>query len=404
MTNFMDYLDWRGDLTFEEAPFNEVDALLLSYLSYVNFDKVLPDWKRADAAPAISLRKAREAFFTMHKLEDFRKDRSFIRQAPNLMEKIGKTRTFGDIALSCYVDHVDLHEEEQFAALCMDLGKGRHRETPEDGAKEMRFVSFRGTDDTIIGWKEDFNMCFTGEVPAQRKALEYLEKAAANTKGNLVVCGHSKGGNLAVYSSCKAKSSVRKRVKDIYNFDGPGFGDRTDLGVGKEETFKKVHSFVPEQSIVGMLLDHDTNYTVVRSDGEFIFQHDAGTWQVKGTHFETLEKVDKYSAALDDTIKNWILALSEEERAEFVNVLFGVVFATSSRTLEDINADVFSFATETLKTYSGLPKETRNMVKKIVSMFFKSGSETLKRNAKLGAIEKKEKMTLAKAITKKAVK
>ena len=390
MANIFDYIDWRGDLPLSQSPLNEVDCLVFSWLIYAPFDGLIPD--TFDAKP-VTLKEASDKFFETHDLDKCLKNSvSFTRTSALALKKLAESKRFGNLLVADFEKITDMEDETQFAAATILTEAG------------YSIVTFRGTDDTIIGWKEDFNMCFTGEVPAQRKALEYLEKAAANTKGTLVVCGHSKGGNLAVYSSCKAKSSVRKRVKDIYNFDGPGFGDRTDLGVGKEETFKKVHSFVPEQSIVGMLLDHDNNYTVVRSDGEFIFQHDAGTWQVKGTHFETLERVDKYSAALDDTIKNWILALSEEERAEFVNVLFGVVFTTSSRTLEDINADVFSFATETLKTYSGLPKETRNMVKKIVSMFFKSGSETLKRNAKLGAIEKKEKMTLAKAITKKAVK
>ncbi|MCR5031423.1 MAG: DUF2974 domain-containing protein [Lachnospiraceae bacterium] len=362
MTNFMDYLDWRGDLTFEEAPFNEVDALLLSYLSYVNFDKVLPDWKRADAAPAISLRKAREAFFTMHKLEDFRKDRSFIRQAPSLLEKIGKTRRFGDIALSCYVDHVDLHEEEQFAALCMDLGKGRHRETPEEGAKEMRFVSFRGTDDTIIGWKEDFNLSYL-TVPAEQEAVDYLNAVLKNTKERVLIGGHSKGAHLSVYAAAKADPDVRKKIGYVYNFDGPGFDREFLSSRGIAEIHDRIRRYVPEDSVIGMLLDHNIEPVIVKSSEKGLMQHDPFSWQLSGPAFLSCPGLGKMGQLMDKTFSTWIAQVEPAQRKVFIDDLFSVLEASGARTLTEL--------------YSGNPKSYLAMVKRLDKLDESTG-KTLK--------------------------
>ncbi len=377
MANLFDYIDWRGDLPFSVSPLNEVDCLIFSWLVYAPVDGLVP----GEFGKSVTIRELSRSFLATHDLKKILKNSAcFTRTSALALKRCGESARYGDLKVSAFINGVDYGSEMQFAAMTVDLGG-------------TFIVAFRGTDDTLIGWKEDFNMCFTGEIPAQAKAKEYLEAAARAVRGHIVTCGHSKGGNLAVYSACKVSKRTRNRIVSVFNFDGPGFGELTDLGEGKNEIFQKTRTFVPEQSIVGMLLDHDENYTVVSSDGQFIFQHDAGTWQVIGPHFVTLESIDPYSEALDITIRNWIKELGDEERETFVNALFGVMLATSSRTLEEINSDILSFASETIKNYNGLPKETKAMLKKIVSLFIKQGTETIKRRKKQLPSENRLKLT-----------
>lgn len=233
-------------------------------------------------------------------------------------------------------------------------------------------------------------MSFTGEVPAQKRAVKYLEKVAANVKGDLYVCGHSKGGNLAIYSVLKAPKKIRNRVKAIYNYDGPGFGELTDLGNAVDEVYAKTYTFVPEQSLVGMLLNHDENYMVVSSTGKLLLQHDLTTWQVLGPSFVRVEKLKDSSRLLAETIKNWISGLDDVEREVFVNALFDVLMSSSSKTTVEINEDIFGYAMDLVKSMTGLPKETKQFLQKIIQEFVKEGGESWKRENEAKVAERKK--------------
>ena len=246
MANIFDYLEWRGDLKLSASSFNSVDSLILSVLSYVPFDGIVPPELGRDG---MTIAEAAEAF------ADSGVKRPGVRneQDVKLLSALAASDRFGDMRLTGYVNSVDLEKEKQFSAVTVLMGRGR------------AYVAFRGTDLSLVGWKEDFNMSFRCPVPSQEAATEYLDRAAARLRGRLYVGGHSKGGNLAVYASVFAKRRTRKRLLGVYNNDGPGFNASVLERKEYVEMQDRLYAFIPQSSIIGMLLEHAERYTIVHS-------------------------------------------------------------------------------------------------------------------------------------------
>jgi hypothetical protein len=362
MANLFDYLTWRGDITFDMSPVNEVDCLLFSWLSYVNFDGLVPD----GFTGGVSLKKTSELFLKKYDLDKILAESlSFTRTSGLALKKCAETERFKKISFLGYRNEIDYSNDSQFSAVTIRIDP------------RTAVIVFRGTDDTIVGWKEDFNMCFMPQVPAQKKALAYLEEAASGIRGRLYVCGHSKGGNLAIYSACLAKKRIRDRIVRVYNYDGPGFGDETVLGTGSGEVLAKTESYTPSESIVGMLLNHVSNYTVIRSTQKNLMQHDAASWMIEGKHFVTADEVEEASKVFDETMKNWLKKMSDEERAAFIDALFKVLSANEAKTTVDISSDVLKSGFGMLKEYNSLSKEARTMLKKFTGVVLKEGTESI---------------------------
>ncbi len=372
MANLFDYLEWRGDIGTNVSPVNEVDCLLFSWLSYVDFEGIVPH----EFAGSVTMEEASRIFLERNNLERILSESlSFTRTSGLALKKSAATERFAGLRLMGFRNEIDYDNDSQFAAMTVQIDP------------KTAVVVFRGTDDTIVGWKEDFNMCFMPQVPAQKKALEYLNEAAGKVRGKLYVCGHSKGGNLAVYSSALVRAKVRDRIVKVYNFDGPGFGDETDLGPGAAELKCRTQSFTPNESIVGMLLNHSNDYTVIRSTQKNIMQHDAASWMVLGKHFVTADEVEVKSQVFDETMKNWLKQMNDEERAEFIDAFFKILSANEAKTTVDISSDVFKSVTGMMKEYNHLSKEARNMLKKFTGAFIKEGGESIiKRRKNTGKI------------------
>lgn len=351
MANMEDYLQWRGDLTFEQAPFNDVDNLILSQLAYVDWKGIIPG---TDMREGITLEAAAEIFFGLYDEKELIKVKSFIASAPFFMRKAAVTERFKHIWLTNYVDHIDESAEKQFSAFHALL---------EDGTV---YIAFKGTDDTIVGWKEDFNMSFIMPVPSQIEALEYLNDTVRFRSGKLRLGGHSKGGNLAVYSAVNAPPRVKRKILEIYNNDGPGFDKKMVQSTEYQELLPRIRSIVPEQSVVGMLLEHDEDYKVVKSSNKGIMQHDAMSWQVLGNDFETVRCVSARSSQLRDAMGSWIDGMKNEDRSAFVETLFTLITASGAQTLSDLNSDFLKSANAALKAYTQMTKENKAMMRRML--------------------------------------
>ena len=250
MSNILDYLDWRGDICITASPFNKVDNLLLSELSYVNFDGILPG---IEEDIWMTVKEAEQIFFSKYNKKEIYEERSFMAKAPLVLEKMAKAKRFQDMKLSCYVNQIDEEEEKQFSALVAECQDNTY------------FVAFRGTDDTLVGWKEDFNMSYILAVPSQLEAVSYLEKVAEKVRGKLRLGGHSKGGNLAVYAAVQCKEEIQERIIEIYNNDGPGFSKEMLISEPYNRVRERIWTIVPQTSVVGMLLEHEEEYLVTKS-------------------------------------------------------------------------------------------------------------------------------------------
>ncbi|MGN0506513.1 MAG: DUF2974 domain-containing protein [Lachnospiraceae bacterium] len=369
MANLLDYLEWRGDLTWEASPFNEVDSLILSWLSYVALDGIVPE--HCSEQDAVSIKEAEHLFFLTHNLDKIMKEtQSFTKSSALLLKKLAESRRFSEVRLTGFVNRIDYEKETQFCAMTALL------------TGQTACAVFRGTDATLIGWKEDFNMSFLPVIPAQEMALRYLEEAASSIKGKLLLAGHSKGGNLAIYAGVRCSDKVRKRIMTIYNNDGPGFYDIQSLGEHYEEMLPKIQTYVPKSSIVGMLLEREGDHVVVKSTAKGFDQHDALSWQVLGAHFVTEESLSEASRLLRITIRNWLKTLEKEEREQFVDTLFQVLEMTQAKTVDDLTAEWHKAANAIIKSFNGLDKQTKLMLAKTVRALLKEGNLTIRNTRK----------------------
>lgn len=305
MAGLQEYLTWRGDLTFAQDPPSAVDALMFSALSYLHFGGEL----LSGSDRPVLLRDAAADFFELPDIED----RIRSKDDPDLLDAAASSVRFGLTKLSYYRDVLIPEEDTQFAAVTFFL---------DDGSAVL---AFRGTDYSVTGWKEDFNMSFQETVPAQRLALRYLEKLGDKFSGPLRICGHSKGGNLAVYSASKCSAEIQDRILAIYNNDGPGFAESMMADAGYQRIVPRIHTYVPQSSVIGMLLDHAEPYTIVKSKRIGLLQHDIFTWELEGPRFVPMEEITADSRFLNQTIRNWIAELDPQERNQLVDAVFGIL-------------------------------------------------------------------------------
>ena len=358
MANILDYLNWRGDLTLAQSPFNEVDNLILAELSFVNFTGIVPGPGEGEGVP---LHAAAEAFFRSHEGGDMGMGVLVPDEIPTLLRKMAECPRFREMKVNCFCDHLDVRKAEQFAAATVELGDG------------SIYLSFRGTDDTIAGWKEDFLLGCQPEVPAQKKAVAYVKAVAAQyPRRKLMLGGHSKGGNLAVYGGIFVPLAIQRRISAVWSNDGPGFYGAVLETPQHARLEGRVHSIVPKSSVVGMLLEHEESYTVVDSDQVGLWQHDGFSWQVLGTGFVTLREVSRQGRRNDLALKEWVRRLPVDQREKFVDGLFEVLTASGATTLTDLKEDGFRAAGAMVRAMKDMEKDTRDALFNAIATLFRS--------------------------------
>ena len=311
MANLIDYLAWRGDITFDISPWNEVDGLLCAVLSYLNFHGLQDHrgWTLREAKRIDLLIEAQGNTFGPRK---------------KMFEAMAETARFGDCRMHHFIALTDEDASMQFSAMCVDL--------PDD----TMAVVFRGTDNTLVGWREDFNMSYQTRVPGQQAAAYYLSKAAKLTDRPLRLMGHSKGGNLAVYAGAHVPESIQNRIESIWSYDGPGMNLEISRSEGYGRIRDKIRSYIPQTSIIGLLMEYYKPYTVVHSTAKGLEQHDPMSWQVYGPHFEELESIDRTASVTCNTLHEMLINSTPEQRAAFVDTLFHLADNTNATQMSDI--------------------------------------------------------------------
>lgn len=348
MNNVLAYLEWRGDLSFSQSGFNEVDNLILSLLSYFDFKGMLP----VPGEGEISVEQACQVYF--HDRDTPAppdEPANSGRTLQWLLYAMAQCRRYKKMKLSCAVDIFDKDSATQFYALCIHINRNR------------AYLSFRGTGDDLVGWKEDFLLACIPEIPSQREALNYLERVAAlYPEKTFMLGGHSKGGNLAVYAAASASEEIQNRIVSVWSNDGPGFQNEMLISDGYQRIAFAVHHIVPKSSVVGMLLAHDEHYKIVDSSQVGLLQHDGFSWVVSGNHFIELEELTIQSVKADRAISKWLQGLSLEERRQFVDCLFDVLYASGVTTLSEVRRDKLKALTASLPHVKEIPKDSRERI------------------------------------------
>lgn len=347
MQNIIDYVETTFS-SFEEAPFSPVDSLVLSQFSYIRFSALL--------SPLSSERKTlriRELLQSEHFQDMFYGVRD-IESNKRLLFALAASPRYRTIEVGYYVDEFECKQEKQFAAMTFFF------------AENQAYIAFRGTDATFIGWKEDFNMAFISPVPAQEEALSYLEMVGNHYTGRLLVGGHSKGGNLAVYASINAPSELQDRIQQVFSHDGPGFKDKVFDSEGFKRMSAKIHRTLPQSSLIGMLMENQGSYQVVASNRFGLMQHDPFSWKIEHGEFCILSHISASAQFADRTLNDWLENCSIEKRETFIDSLFYVISSTEATTFSEFNADWKKNLPAMVSRAKSLDPETRTEVLKIL--------------------------------------
>lgn len=330
MGNIFDYLEWRGDLSLKNDPLNNADLLILARISNLPFDGILSD----SYYDRITIKDAAKTYLDAP--EKFKKPLQ--KEDITLLEHLAESQRFANLKMFAYQNILDDKLQIQFAALIVELESNLH------------YISYRGTDYSLTGWQEDCNMYYMFPVPSQVRAVEYLEKAAKKLSGKFILGGHSKGGNLAVYSAAFCNESIKSKILDVYNYDGPGFNKKTITQKNFTQIKSRIHTYIPQSSIIGMMFEHCESYTIVKSNQKGFLQHDIFTWEIKQKDFEVLNKMTDGSIFFDRTFTQFIDKMELEERQKVIEVFFNLLKGTEGKTFDEIAHHWRQSTTALLKT------------------------------------------------------
>lgn len=356
----VEYIKNYGDYTFAEKPLNHVDSLALCQFCYLKFDGLVPlvtENKRSVTVRQLASDKDFDGLFA---------DERFEKQNRALFGAMLHSKRFSGMKMNCYINIVEEEWETQFSAITFLLGDG------------TMYIAYRGTDETIVGWKEDFNMAFQSPVPGQAYAVKYLNMVMGRLPNRFYLGGHSKGGNLAVYAAMNCPEAEQERIIRIYSMDGPGFRPEVLEKYKYEAVEERIVKILPHSSLVGMLFETTDHYKVVESRTFGLLQHDPFTWLIEGDDFKYVKGLYGSRRFADDTLNEWVRSLDDEQRRIFVDTLYQVVSASKAENLIELTADWKKSMTGIVTAMKEVDGETQKAIKRIIAELFEIAMERLK--------------------------
>ena len=358
MANIIEYIQLRGDITLKHDNINEVDKIILARFSYLPFKEIVLDKKEKIENIADKMKELNIEKFI------WKDDKEFI-------EKLGKSQRYKDLKITDYKEVFDLQAEKQFAAVTIWL------------PNRIKYISFRGTDMSIVGWKEDFNMSFMKHIPSQQESVKYLNEIGKKRFGKLIIGGHSKGGNIAVYSAIFCEDKIKRKILEIINADGPGF----DKSIIETENYlgisERINTYIPQSSIIGRLLEHEEDYEIVMSTEKGIMQHDLFSWEVEGTKLKRIEELTDESQFVNNVVREWLQNTTPEQRENFVNIIYDVLISTEAKDFNDFGVDTLKKIKVAIKSYKNIEKEDKKEIEYMIKLVFESIIKAIREKTKV---------------------
>ena len=355
MSNINDYLLWRGDIELDSKnKFNEVDSMIMARFSYLRLDKIKINDKETIETLSV-------------KMKDLSNEEFLYNGDKELITNLGKSKRFKDMLVTDYIKTNEKEAEKQFGAVTIHLSD-----------KEM-YISFIGTDSTVYGWKEDFNMAFMDSVPCQIAGKEYVEKIAGKYPNKKIrIGGHSKGGNVAIYSAITTSKEIQDRIIKVYNYDGPGFNKEIINKYKTSSILKKIETYLPQDSMIGRIMTHEEKCTISLSIEKGIYQHDIYSWQVLGDNLIKSESLTDASENFNKALTEWLENTTNEQRKIFFDGIFEVIYSTEADSFRDIQKNLTENMGKIYKTYRGISEEDRKTITGMIKLFVKDYFETVK--------------------------
>ena len=380
MSSVIDYLTWRGDVTFDACPLGEVDNLIFSLMSYIDFDGIVP---AEQTAAGVTVREVAKEYFFRYPDESSAGARRLGLIVPpeilTVFRQMAESERYGQLLLRGFVNEICEEHEMQFSAVTVVL--------PDDSL----YVAFRGTDDTLVGWKEDFNLSYMDAVPSQRKAAAYLNAVPVTNKTRLYVGGHSKGGNLAVWGAVHADDGIRRAIARVYSNDGPGFSAAVLSSDAYREMADRMTFLVPPAAVVGLLLDNAGTYEVVCSGAKNgLFQHNAMTWEVLGNRFVRADGLSHKGVHTDTVTRARIDGMTADEKRTLINLFFDLLQRTGAKTLTELYDGRVKHSLTILREIGDMDKETKEATHYLINKFFGIRQNESSKRQHLAALSSKQ--------------
>ena len=358
MTNLFDYIQWRGDLAFSQAPLSAVDLLIFSEIVHAPLERLIKDGSESYRGKTL-IELMPEIYPSEVKGKDFNLPASRWR----IFDMMKTHRRFAEVRLMKFSSHFEPENTKQFASAEFAIGR-------------TAVVAYRGTDATVTGWKEDFLMSFESPIPAQTDALSFMNNLPSGYDG-VYVCGHSKGGNLAMYAS--ALTDKQNNIKAVYSFDGPGL-DQSVLGSeGWKNILDRTNLIVPESSIIGLLMGYIENHRTIVSDSMSIMQHNPFYWHVLGNDFIDAESSTFSSKVTDNAIHCFLENCTAEQRKTIIEAAFDMIEATGAVKTKDIVKSAAKHPGEIKAVYNRLSPEDKEGIKELGKILVKAYGISIKK-------------------------
>ena len=339
MAGINTYIKEYGDKTFNEEKFNEIDNVILSSVVYLNFDGIVPKNKKS-----IILCEAGNIFLYKYNYFDVSKLGIAQKVSYKILKQIVNTKRYKDIQMYNYKYIWDT--DTQFGAVCFKV------------KKKFIYVAFEGTDNLLSGWKEDFQMAYEFPVPSQKLAVKYLNENIKLFDKNIIVGGHSKGGNLALVSSMYCKNRINKKIKRIYSNDGPGLKKEQIESENYSKVRDRLIHLVPNYSYVGVLLRND-KFTVIKTNRKDFMAHAVSSWQVNKNEF-IRENLSSISDNFRKSLLKWLDEHDLEQREKMISTVFKTLEESGIKNLNDF----FNLknAITVIRNVNNIDEETKNLV------------------------------------------
>lgn len=344
MGTIIDYLKTHDQDDFITHPLNELDCAIINELGYLPL---------GESGFSIPFRFSEVSSQIESLLADVSYSFLVTKERVELLKSVLQAPRFESLTLVRYTNRINVDVEQQFAAMVFELSDASHCQ-----------VVFRGTDDSLVGWKEDFNMAYMREIPAQRSSVAFLREVLARSSQALVVSGHSKGGNLAVYAASHQEAKEQEKIEMLYLFDAPGLHASVLNTAGYQRIRDRIQVIRPYESVVGVMLANDLEVIIVNSDKAGIEQHNLNYWQVADTQFERLPEPSPLSQTLETTFRLWMAELSRQELKLLFDTIFDLFWETGIHSLDDFQDTPYKKLADVMASLSQLPPEKHQLIGK----------------------------------------
>lgn len=357
MENIIDYVNNEYN-SFNDKPFNEVDSLVCGWLSYFHYE-YLPQIEKG-----LSIQKCLQG----EHFKNLLKDNYDYDSSLKLLYGLASSPRYRDGIIKNYIEIDDPQIQMQFGVISIQFN-------------DLLVISFRGTDNSFIGWKEDFNMSFKDTIPSQLKAVSYVNKYGRYAK-RIILTGHSKGGNLSIYSAINCNNSIKKKIINAYSLDGPGINDKAI----KENNYKQIEDrlikLIPQSSVIGMILDNSDNARIIKSNRVSFWQHDPFSWLINNNEFIYQNKLTMDAKIINNSIASWLNNIPGKQREEFIDTLYDICISDQFISVNDFKANLNVNIPMIMDKLKHLDNETKNMLietlKQIASISIKQVPNVIK--------------------------